>query len=94
MRLRKFRRNRQGRCFELAYLTQQDNPEWILIHGIADNTPHAWLEKNEEIYDAVLNRRMSKTDYQLTHGAIPDKEYSHLEAAILAVKMKHFGPYT
>jgi len=90
---------RQGRCYELAYLTQQDNPDWTLVHGEVNDghgcaIGHAWIEKEEEIYDAVLDSVFSKASYRLERWAVAFEEYTRTEAALLLIKTKNMGPWT
>ena len=92
MKLRKFR-NRKGRCYELAFKTQADNPEWILIHGYAGGVLHAWLERDNEVYCSVLDRRQQKSEYESAYGTVIHAKYSREEAACLLIKTRHFGPW-
>ena len=92
-------RKRKGRCYELAYLTQQDNPDWTLVHGEADDghgraIGHAWIEKEDEVYDAVLDLIFLKAAYRLDRWAAVFEEYTRTEAALLLVKTKKMGPWT
>jgi hypothetical protein len=92
-------RKRLGRCYELAYLTQQDNPDWSLVHGEVNDghgraIGHAWIEKEDEVYDAVLDSVFSKVSYRLERWAVVFEEYTRTEAALLLVKTKNTGPWT
>jgi hypothetical protein len=92
-------RKRLGRCYELAYLTQQDNPDWTLVHGEVDDghgrvIGHAWIEKDDEVYDAVLDCVFLKALYKLERWAVAFEKYTRTEAALLLVKTKNMGPWT
>lgn len=92
-------RKRLGRCYELAYLTQQDNPDWTLVHGEVDDghgrtIGHAWIEKEDEVYDAVFDSVFSKASYRLERWAVVFEEYTRTEAALLLVKTNNTGPWT
>lgn len=92
-------RKRLGRCYELAYLTQQDNPDWTLVHGEVDDghgraIGHAWIEKEDEVYDAVFDSVFSKASYRIERWAVVFEEYTRTEAALLLVKTKNMGPWT
>lgn len=92
-------RKRQGRCYELAYLTQQDKPDWTLVHGEVDDghgraIGHAWIEKDDEVYDAVLDSVFLKVTYRLERWAVAFEQYSCTDAALLLIKTKNMGPWT
>ena len=87
---------RTGRCYELSFYTIQDNADWLLVHGSVNGKHepigHAWLEKDMEVYDAVLNERMPKDVYVNRYDAENRLTYSRLEAAKLIISTNHTGP--
>ena len=93
-------RKRQGRCYELSYITQARNKDWTLVHGNLTNGklptnpyPHAWIEVGELVIDLVLNRSFRRIDFY--YGFIPVDcfRYSRLEAAQNGIRYSHFGPW-
>jgi hypothetical protein len=91
-------RDRPWRCYELAYLTQLDNPEWQLVHGITrgpqgSTIGHAWLEFDGMVYDAVVDVEMAARDFAEQYEACSTAIYSIEEAAQAAIKSGHYGPW-
>jgi hypothetical protein len=75
-----------------------DNAEWCLVHGEVcgqnqEYIGHAWLEKDDEVYDPVLNEFMTFEAYRVGYAAFRIQKYSAEEAAVLMLKEKHFGPW-
>ncbi len=99
--LRKYRR-RQGRCYELVLGFVWDNQEWNGVHGkiiptfgpfAGENYYHAWAEKGELLYEAVLNEFWLKKDFHRTFCPSEMKIYSRKE---LGANMRRFytcGPW-
>lgn len=93
MKLRRFIK-RQGNCYPISYAIISDNREWLLVHGIVNGSiEHAWLVKDDEVYDGVLNERMSEFDYELFFGAEIINIYSYVEAEALVIETGHVGPW-
>ena len=97
---RKSFRNRQSRCFELAWGYLCDSREdigWALVHGEVDSAlgrmGHAWLELGDTVYDAVLDELFPTADYRLMFTALEIARYSREEAAQHAVSSVHSGPW-
>ena len=102
LKKRRFR-NRMGRCFELAYLHLVDAADdWRLVHGEVDcvsddggpgRTGHGWLEMDELVYDAVLDRLYERKTYYERFNAAANVRYSKREAAGEVSKTGHSGPW-
>ena len=93
-------RKRTTRCYELAYEGCQLGRDWTLVHGIANGAPsrgridHAWLELDDWVYDAVLDKAMPHSVYISMFKAQATRKYSFEEAAIQVVKSGHYGPWS
>ena len=91
---------RQGRCFELAsrgLLDEHDGGGWRLVHGTVDSRghriDHAWLVRGDEVYDPVLNRVFSVTEYEVRYEAQAAREYERIDALALGAGTGHSGPW-
>jgi hypothetical protein len=94
MRTRKCKK-RQGRCYELAFSTLLLNSDWTLVHGRVNyDVGHAWLEKEGEVYDPVIDKQMSKETYLVEFFAEAQHEHNIIEAAGLLLKTNYYGPWT
>ena len=99
--LRKYRR-RQGRCYELVLGFVLDNEGWNGVHGIiiptfgpfaGESYPHAWAEKEELLYEPVLNEFWLKKDYHRTFSASKMKIYNGKELGANVRKFYTCGPW-
>lgn len=95
-------RIRDKRCYELAARGQMRAPAWTLVHGrvtfgigdeVSAEIPHAWLEHNGTVYDAVQDRFFSIEEYERQHNARAKYRYTPEEAASLMRKLKVYGPF-
>jgi hypothetical protein len=89
-------RNRLHRCFELSWRIQMDDPTWTLVHGLIHGCiEHAWLRKDDVVYDAVENKCFAVNDYRIERDAQPVKEYDLKAACTLIAKtgFYQFLPY-
>ena len=90
-------RKRDGRCYELAYKGQAKASEWILVHGYVNGEfgriGHAWLECENQIYDAVKDEEYSVEIYTKKFNAVAVLRYDRKSAAINAVESGHSGPW-
>ena len=95
-------KRRQHRCYELAwrYLAYDDRfAEWTLVHGAissridCDPIGHAWLQKDDTIYDPVTNRKSDLLDWVAENGAKAICSYSHAEAMRIGGESGHYGPW-
>lgn len=101
-------RKRNGRCYELAYcgLMQANDKgatgKFVLVHGevngppdLAPRTGHAWLEYIGApfVYDAVKDKTIPMIDYYRTMKPTNITKYALIEAAQMAVKTSHYGPW-
>jgi hypothetical protein len=95
---RRYRR-RLGRCYALAAQALLDVYEAdkettaTLVHGRTGVGPHAWIECDGEVYDAVLDRTMSIAQYAAEWHAVVERRYTFLEACAEVAKEKHLGPW-
>ena len=99
--LRKYRR-RQGRCYELVLGFVLDNEGWNGVHGIiiptfgpfaGESYPHAWAEKEELLYEPVLNEFWLKKDYHRTFSASKMEIYNGKELGANVRKFYTCGPW-
>lgn len=90
-------RRRHGRCYELAYRFQSDDPAWLLVHGTVringSHSGHAWLERDGSVYDVVLDITARRAEYVTRFAAVTLAAYSRKEAAEHALATRHFGPW-
>jgi hypothetical protein len=92
-------RKRQGRCYELANRVVFKETGWRLIHGrLHASVPvvpyeHAWLERDGNFYDPVLDKWFDAAEYVTTFGAVIDRSYSAKEAAHALLEHNHHGPW-
>jgi hypothetical protein len=95
-------RDRQGRCFELAWKHQRCPLffGWTLVHGtvisrIGDGNriAHAWLQLEGTIYDPVFDRMFDRDNYTAEYQAEPITQYSPEAAIRAALAHAHFGPW-
>jgi len=102
---RKSRFRRRGkRCYELSFRTLFDLADAgkadgvTLVHGTVlspvSGVPiaHAWLESEDEAYDAVTHKTMPITQYVAEHGAVAERRYSFEEVRKM-VTTEHYGPW-
>jgi len=92
--------DRQGRCYELAFHFIKREEEGLLVHGRVFSGPtprwvnHAWVETETGfVYEPVYHRFYRKDDFFKAFHAKEDARYSWTDAAALALKHKHFGPW-
>jgi hypothetical protein len=95
-------RSRRGRCYQLSYRLQQFDDrfrDWILVHGVAldgngETISHAWLKREDAIYDAVFDAEMpaelATARYGLREQATYDREQAVLAAAAAGF---HYAPW-
>ena len=108
VRLKRIRK-RAGRCYELAHwgLMQASDhglsDHFVLVHGeingppdLAPRTGHAWLESKVDpiVYDAVKDKTMPIDDYYRLLNPTNTTKYAVREAANMAVKTGHYGPWS
>lgn len=90
-------RKRVGRCYELAYKGQAKASEWILVHGYVNGElgriDHAWLECENQIYDAVKDEVYSVEIYTKKFNAVAVLRYDPKSAALNVVESGHSGPW-
>jgi hypothetical protein len=101
VRLRKYRR-RQGRCYELVSDFVSDNQQWNGVHGkiiptfgpfAGEEYYHAWAERGDLLYEAVLNTFWLKRDFHLTFCASEMKNYNSKELTANLRKFYTLGPW-
>lgn len=89
-----------GRCYELSFLYQRKHPEYTLIHGtITCFVPpymtinHAWLMKDNIVYDAVLEEEFDQLAYESMFQAKIKMQYTVNESSMLALRTGHYGAW-
>lgn len=87
-----------GRCYELGYKFQQENPEYILVHGYLTNSlppyqtiDHCWCMKDDIVYDPVFRKKYIWNEYQKLFNAEIEKEYTITEALEMLAKTHKYG---
>jgi hypothetical protein len=85
--------SREGRCYELAGRGVVEYRDWLLVHGTAYGTGHAWLERESWIYDAVIDQLMTSAQYKSFARAAGARTYTAKETAELAASSRHWGPW-
>jgi hypothetical protein len=95
-------RNRQGRCYELAFKIMLNEPgaeRFTLIHGrltrVWDGAyRHAWIETgNGGVYDPVLDKTMPMDEYVRLVGPVVERRYTRVEMCCEVGTAKHTGPW-
>jgi hypothetical protein len=95
-------RKRGGRCYELAaraLLNLPEDTDWQLVHGIVTGTSdlvrmdHAWLMRDELIWDAVKDERYPAAYYLTLGDAEIVAQYSRLEMCKEIARSGHYGPW-
>lgn len=88
---------RLGRCYEYAFKTLEKFPQFKLIHSVGKQTKtrelmgHAWLELNDFVYDAVMDKFVKKELYYKIFEIELRIEYTLKEARELISKHQHYG---
>lgn len=89
--------NRDQRCYEIAMHIVSDNPSARLIHGTINGKGgriyHAWNEIDGNIYDPVLDKLYSPSEYHERFNPKVIKEYASQEAIWENLRSNHYGPY-
>lgn len=91
-------RQREGRCYELACRGALEAGDWELVHGTVRHVSgepmgHAWLEREGEVYDPVLDRTFPQVLYRQEYCASTDARFTQKEALGLLLEQGHYGPW-
>ena len=90
-------RTRRGRCYELALKGMMRSPRWLLVHGYFDCrgaiVGHAWLLCEGKIFCPTMDRLFHEPTYYAKHQTVPIVTYTVREAAKMAIRYKHYGPW-
>ncbi len=93
-------KDRLGKCYQLSWQYVTKNSSYKLVHGyITDRVKtgrtidHAWVEKGNEVYDPVMDKRYPKQAYYGLFGVEAEKVYNSKEALDLGSKYGHYGPW-
>src|SRR5262245_15770440 len=93
---------KRGHCYRRALkrlFKQKDVRGWRLVHGFAfvgGNVPgkHAWLLLPDgRVWDPTENAYATAEEYKAARRSTPVREYTRLQAARLAAKHGHYGPW-
>lgn len=90
---------RLGRCYELSYKYATSHSDWVLVHGYITNMDgsktidHAWVEKDETVFDPVMDQELPTQVYYAMFRAEPFKRYSFDETIDRAIETKVYGPW-
>jgi hypothetical protein len=92
---------RLGKCYEVSYKYITEHHEYTLVHGIiTDNKfgtgkslDHAWVEKDDQAYDVVLDLTCPKEIYYDLFSAEPMAVYTVQDAMQMAYEQGTYGPW-
>ena len=97
-------KDRLGRCYELSGSYVMNHPESILVHGkiynprqkegLYSQIDHSWVEEGDEVYDPVMNLKLSKDAYYRLFNAEVYHIYTHDDVIHLCIKVRHWGPWS
>ena len=93
---------RNKRCYQLAGVFQQDNPEWVLVH--ADTLPptgpyagttfdHAFVERDGVVFDPIFAEFYPVQEFYAVYGVTNARRFDHDTAVHLLLKENHWGPW-
>ncbi len=91
-------KTRIGRCYELAGRYQSNNGG-ILVHGSIEGfgnprLDHAWVVNNDgSVHEAILQEDLEPYIFEQLFNPEENSRYDRFEAALLALKSKHWGPW-
>ena len=89
-----------GDCYKASFDFVMDNPDWVLVHGIAviTNGPHkgkefghAWAERGEIVHDGASGKEVPKVLFYAIGNINYTKEYTYNQARQKAVKTGIYG---
>lgn len=92
---------RHGNGYKLALLgCLHGGEDWTLVHGETvgpkriGRMGHAWLERDDWVYDPVLDRAWPWHIYSRFVGAVSMRRYSYSETWRFAEETGHCGPWS
>ena len=99
--MKKYNNPRLGKCYELSYKYVVSNADYILIHGIiTDNKfgtgkslDHAWVEKDDIVYDLVMDVKRPKEIYYNLYSVKVIITYTRKETIDMALEEGTYGPW-
>lgn len=92
----------RGNCYGKALdrlLKLKNASHWRLVDGFAFvggtvRGKHAWLRRPDgRVWDPTVNACVTTEEYQAACHALPVREYTRGQAARLALKTGHCGPW-
>ena len=90
-------RIRRGRCYELSGRYLMGDSSWLLVHGTGRGRTgrigHAWLMRDDTVYDPVLNQSFERNEYLARFDVEPRATYTATEAAQHILANGHWGPW-
>lgn len=96
-------RKRHGRCYELCLTAVLRYPEWRLVHGWVDapnargvaggRMAHAWMLRDNEVFDQVLNKAFFRLQYTLAVNAKAEAIYTADQVNEMICQFGHWGPW-
>ena len=91
-------KNNIGRCYELNFLFMASNQGYKLVHGYITSIfppyqtiDHAWCERDNTVYDAVLEKEYPKLAYYGLYKAEVGVIYIYGEAMNKALETRNYG---
>ena len=80
------------RCYELAGKFLLKYPQCDVIHGIADDVPHAWVEFADVVYDGTCKGFFELAGYYAATRAQPVRRFTGAEFAAWMATRDTWGP--
>jgi carbohydrate-selective porin OprB len=90
---------RLGQCYILSYRYVMTHNNYTLVHGYITSLDklktidHAWVEKNDKVYDPVMDKEYPKIVYYALFSAESDKTYTSKETLRMGVEFETYGPW-
>lgn len=93
--------DRLGRCYELSAKYVLDNDGFNLVHGfITDKIgvtghtiDHAWVEKEGNVYDPVLDMELPTEIHEAMFNAEVTIKYPRKSVLDMILMKEHWGPW-
>lgn len=94
------RKDRLGRCYELAGKYHVDNPDTTLVHGSihgmgAPRIGHAWVVHGDgkTVWEPATGQEWDKPAFDAVFHAEPEHTYTHDQALTHMIEDGHWGPW-
>lgn len=90
---------RLGKCYQLSWQFVVSNPNWYLVHGYLTDfdhgrvIDHAWCEKENKVFDPVLDKTYSKDLYYALYQVEMVSDFSSEKAMERGAETGVYGPW-